>query len=132
MLCPATVWSWLILMPFTVVCVLTLPSWASRMESDLMSRWITPLEWRNARALRQALHTVAIWVSSILKYTQLYLWSFIDWRFRGNILLSLLSGWIQGCFYKLSFVLSKTLVCYTDPSFQIFLSYLLNVYCFFW
>src|SRR6218665_1186193 len=45
----------------------TFPSAARRMESDLMSRWITPLECRKASALRQDLQMVAICSSFNLK-----------------------------------------------------------------
>lgn len=38
----------------------TLPSMVRSMESLLMSRWMTPCEWRYARACRTASHTVAI------------------------------------------------------------------------
>ena len=39
---------------------LTLPSLVSRMLSLLMSRWMTPLEWRYSSALRQLFTTAAI------------------------------------------------------------------------
>ena len=57
---------------FATPCVgwLTFPSADSRIESDLMSLCTIPLEWRNARAWRQHLHTVAICCSFILTHTR--------------------------------------------------------------
>ena len=45
----------------------TWPSDASRIESDLMSRWMTPCECRYAIAFRHCLQTVAICSSSSLQ-----------------------------------------------------------------
>lgn len=46
--------------------LLTLPSWVSRMESLLMSRWMTPWAWSTDRACSTARHTAAICSSFIL------------------------------------------------------------------
>lgn len=45
----------------------TRPSWVRRMESLLMSLWITPCLWRTDKAFRTDRHTVAICSSFILK-----------------------------------------------------------------
>lgn len=49
---------------------LTLPSWVRRIESLLMSLWMTPWEWRTESAFRTDKHTVAICSSFILKNSQ--------------------------------------------------------------
>jgi len=51
---------------------ITFPSAESRMESDLMSLCMMPLEWRNASACKHALHTVAICCSFILQQNSLH------------------------------------------------------------
>ena len=47
--------------------LLTFPSALRRIESDFMSLWMTPCEWRYASAFKHCLHTVAICSSSILR-----------------------------------------------------------------
>ena len=49
-----------------ILFCLTFPSALRRIESDLMSLWMTPCEWRYASAFRHCLQTVAICSSSIL------------------------------------------------------------------
>lgn len=49
-----------------VTQILTLPSWVSRMESLLMSRWMTPWAWSTDKACSTARHTEAICSSFIL------------------------------------------------------------------
>lgn len=46
--------------------VLTIPSLASSIESDLISLWMTPFSWRNTSAIKHARQIVAICSSVIL------------------------------------------------------------------
>ena len=49
-----------------------MPSAPRSIESDLISRWITPSECKYANAFKHCLQTVAIWSSSILKKKYYY------------------------------------------------------------
>ena len=62
-------WLWLTLVKISSAPYVghTRPSWVRRMESLLMSLWITPCVWRTDSAFRTDRHTVAICSSFILQ-----------------------------------------------------------------